>query len=225
MGISLFPEHGRDGDELPQRADFAMYAAKRSGKNRIVEFSADLGRSALERMTLEGELRRAIAEGEISIEYQPEFDLENRTIVRFVALARWNHAQMGAVSPQRFIPVAEESGLIIPLGASIMERACRAAVGWQQDQGQAVPVAVNVSSVEFAQSSFVADVKEILRRTGLEPRLLQIELTESATLTGMDRAATVMQDLKKMGVNLALDEPRHWILLPELSAQAGVRCD
>ena len=97
IGISLFPEHGTEGDELLQQADFAMYAAKRSGKNRIVEFSADLGSAARERMTLEGELRRAVAEDEISIEYQPEFDLTNDNIVRFEALARWNHPDMGCL--------------------------------------------------------------------------------------------------------------------------------
>lgn len=206
IGISLFPEHAVEGDELIQLADFAMYAAKRSGKNRIVEFSADLGCATRERMTLEGELRRAIAEGEITIEYQPEIDLASRAIVRFEALARWNHAQMGPVSPLNFIPVAEESGLIIPLGASILEQACRDAVAWQQETGEPIQVAVNVSSVQFAQNSFVAEVREVLRRTGLAPRLLQIELTESATLTGIDRAARVMQELKSMGISLAMDD-------------------
>jgi diguanylate cyclase (GGDEF)-like protein len=206
IGISLFPEHGRDGDELLQQADFAMYAAKRSGKNRIVEFSDDLGNAARERMTLEGELRRAVAEHEISLEYQPEFDLATHAIVRFEALARWNHAQMGPVPPLNFIPVAEESGLIIPLGAALMEQACADAVTWKRACGCDVQVAVNVSSVQFAQNTFVAEVKEILRRTGLKPSLLQIELTESATLTGIDRAAKIMQELNRMGVSLAMDD-------------------
>jgi diguanylate cyclase (GGDEF)-like protein len=206
IGISLFPEHGKDGDELLQQADFAMYAAKRSGKNRIVEFSDDLGNAARERMTLEGELRRAVAEHEISLEYQPEFELATHTIVRFEALARWNHAQMGPVPPLNFIPVAEESGLIIPLGALLMERACADAVTWKRASGREVQVAVNVSTVQFAQNTFVAEVKEILRRTGLQPSLLQIELTESATLTGIDRAANIMQELNRMGVSLAMDD-------------------
>ena len=118
---------------------------------------------------------------------QPEFDLTNDNIVRFEALARWNHPDMGTVSPLSFIPVAEESGLIIPLGESIMEKACRDAAGWQQEAGREIQVAVNVSSVQFAQSTFVGGVREILRRTGLRPELLQIELTESATLMGIDR--------------------------------------
>jgi diguanylate cyclase (GGDEF)-like protein len=206
IGISLFPEHGRDGDELLQQADFAMYAAKRSGKNRIVEFSDDLGNAARERMTLEGELRRAVAEHEISLEYQPEFNLATHAIVRFEALARWNHAQMGPVPPLNFIPVAEESGLIIPLGASLMEQACADAVTWGRVCGRQVQVAVNVSSVQFAQNTFVAEVKDILRRTGLKPSLLQIELTESSTLTGIDRAAKIMQELNRMGVSLAMDD-------------------
>lgn len=206
IGISLFPDHGRNGDELLQQADFAMYAAKRSGKNRIVEFSDDLGNAARQRMTLEGELRRAVAECEISIEYQPEFDLTTHAIVRFEALARWNHAQMGPISPLNFIPIAEESGLIIPLGSWLMEQACADAVTWKQACGSDVQVAVNVSTVQFAQNTFVAEVKEILRRTGLHPGLLQIELTESATLTGIGRAARMMRELNSMGVTLAMDD-------------------
>jgi diguanylate cyclase (GGDEF)-like protein len=206
IGISLFPEHGVDGDELLQQADFAMYAAKRSGKNRIVEFSDELGNAARERMTLEGELRRAVAEHEITLEYQPEFDLGSKAIVRFEALARWNHAQMGLVPPLSFIPVAEENGLIIPLGAYLMEKACADAMTWKRACGCDVPVAVNVSSVQFARNSFVTEVGEILRRTGLDPGLLQIELTESATLTGIERAAKIMQELKGMEVGLAMDD-------------------
>ena len=157
-------------------------------------------------MTLEGELRRAVAEREISIEYQPEFDLTTHAIVRFEALARWNHAQMGPISPLNFIPIAEESGLIIPLGSWLMEQACADAVTWKQACGSDVQVAVNVSTVQFAQNTFVAEVKEILRRTGLHPGLLQIELTESATLTGIGRAARMMRELNSMGVTLAMDD-------------------
>jgi diguanylate cyclase (GGDEF)-like protein len=206
VGISLFPNHGTEGGELLQQADCAMYAAKRNGKNRVVQFGDHLGHAARERLTLEGELRRALADKEIFVHYQPEFDLATHAIVRFEALARWTHPTMGNIPPLSFIPVAEESGLIVPLGAYIMERACREAVQWQQYAGRPIQVAVNVSSVQFARDSFIEEIEDILRRTGLDPALLQIELTESATLTGVERAADMMRRLKSKGISIAMDD-------------------
>jgi diguanylate cyclase (GGDEF)-like protein len=206
IGISVFPEHGLEAGQLMQQADCAMYAAKRNGRNRIVQFGDDLGKGARERLTLEGELRRAIADGEIAVHYQPEFDLSRNRIVRFEALARWTHPKMGAIPPLNFIPVAEECGLIIPLGAYVMEQACRDAVTWQQEAGRPIQVAVNVSSVQFARDVFVNEVEEILERTGLHPTLLQIELTESAALGGVERAAHTMRLLKSVGISVAMDD-------------------
>ncbi|HEX4036731.1 MAG TPA: EAL domain-containing protein [Acidobacteriaceae bacterium] len=206
IGISVFPEHGLEAGQLLQQADCAMYAAKRNGRNRIVQFGDDLGSAARERLTLEGELRRAIAEGEIAVHYQPEFDLRTNLIVRFEALARWNHPKLGVIPPLSFIPVAEECGLIIPLGAYVMEQACRDAVTWQQEAGRPIQVAVNVSSVQFGRESFLGEVEEILQRTSLDPTLLQLELTESATLIGIERAAETMRRLKNMGISIAIDD-------------------
>ncbi|HEX3661289.1 MAG TPA: EAL domain-containing protein [Acidobacteriaceae bacterium] len=206
VGISLFPNHGNEAGQLLQQADCAMYAAKRNGKNRVVQFGDHLGHAARERLTLEGELRRALADKDIFTHYQPEFDLASQTIVRFEALARWTHPRMGNIPPLSFIPVAEESGLIVPLGAYIMERACRDAVEWQRYAGRPIQVAVNVSSVQFARDSFVEEVEDILHRTGLPPSLLQIELTESATLTGVERAAEMMRRLKSKGISVAMDD-------------------
>src|SRR5581483_12025203 len=121
---------------------------------------------------------------EISVHYQPEFNLGTGRLTRFEALARWTHPTMGSISPAKFIPIAEESGLIIPLGAYIMERACIEAVDWQAASPHPVQVAVNVSSLQFMRESFVAEVAGILSRSGLAPRRLQIELTESVMLTG-----------------------------------------
>ena len=139
IGISLFPDHGKEGGQMLRQADCAMVAAKRNGKNRIVAFGDGLGSAARERLMLEGDLRRAIEEGEIKVHYQPEFDLATNTIVRFEALARWAHPTLGPIPPLSFIPVAEESGLIVPLGAYVMERACADAVTWQRKAGQADP--------------------------------------------------------------------------------------
>ncbi|HEV2277033.1 MAG TPA: EAL domain-containing protein [Acidobacteriaceae bacterium] len=206
VGISVFPDHGRESGELLQHADVAMYAAKRRGKNQIVMFGNELGNAARQRLILETELRRALAEGEINVHYQPEFDLVSHRVIRFEALARWTHPTLGPIPPLSFIPIAEESGLIIPLGAYIMERACREAVTWQRRSAWPIQVAVNVSSLQFARDAFVDEVRSILERTGLHPSLLQIELTESATLGGVERAAAMMDRLKAMGVTIAMDD-------------------
>jgi len=205
IGISIFPDATEAG-QLMQQADCAMFAAKRSGKSRIVQFGDDLGTAARERLTLEHELQQAIARGEIQIHYQPEYDLASGAVVRFEALARWVHPELGTILPTVFIPIAEESGLIIPLGAYIMERACREAVAWQDLARRPIQVAVNVSSVQFARDSFFEEVADVLQRTGLAPTLLQIELTESATVNGMERAAEIMLRLKRMGVSVAVDD-------------------
>jgi diguanylate cyclase (GGDEF)-like protein len=206
IGISTFPDHANDEMDLLQQADSAMYVAKRSGKNHVAFFTQDLGNSVRERMTLENELRRALEDASITVDYQPEFDLASGRLVRFEALARWTHPTLGAIPPSRFIPVAEESGLIVSLGAYIMERACAEAVGWQSLASHPVQVAVNVSSVQFARDSFVDEVFETLKRTGLNPNLLQIELTESAMLVGVGRAAKSIQLLQSIGISFAIDD-------------------
>ena len=205
IGISVFPD-ATEGGQLMQQADCAMYAAKRSGKSRIVQFGDDLGIAARERLTLERELHHAIAKGEISLFYQPEVDLATNTIVRFEALARWTHPELGLILPVVFIPLAEESGLIATLGSHIMERACTDAASWQAIANRPVQVAVNVSSVQFGRDMFFEEVADILQRTGLAPHLLQIELTESVTVNGMERAAAMMHRLKRMGVSVAVDD-------------------
>ncbi|MGB6132669.1 MAG: EAL domain-containing protein [Acidobacteriaceae bacterium] len=205
IGVSIFPDAAETG-QLMQQADCAMYAAKRSGRSRIVQFGDDLGTAARERLTLEHELQHAMARGEIQIHYQPEYDLASGAVVRFEALARWIHPELGTILPTVFIPIAEESGLIVPLGAYIMERACAEAVAWQELAHRPVQVAVNVSSVQFARDSFFEEVADVLHRTGLAPTLLQIELTESATVNGMERAAEILLRFKRMGVSVAVDD-------------------
>ena len=206
IGISIFPDHANDEMDLLQQADSAMYAAKRNGKNHAIFYTHDLGNSVRERLTLENELRRALEDRKIAVHYQPEFDLASGRLVRFEALARWTHPTLGTVPPSKFIPVAEESGLIVPLGAHIMERACAEAVGWQSLAGHPIQVAVNVSSVQFARDSFADEVIETLKKTGLNPNLLQIELTESATLVGIKRTSESIQRLQSIGISFAIDD-------------------
>jgi diguanylate cyclase (GGDEF)-like protein len=207
IGISIFPDDGSDGTDLLQQADSAMYAAKRSGKNQVMYFTAELGSSVRERLNLENQLRGAVTRGEINLHYQPEFEVVSRRLIRFEALARWIHPTLGAIPPSKFIPIAEESGLIVSLGAHIMEHACAEAVKWQNSSSSdPIQVAVNVSSLQFVRDSFVEEVIEVLRHTGLKPSLLQIELTESVMLSGAERVADTMKRLRAMGVSLAIDD-------------------
>lgn len=206
IGISIFPQNAKDAADLMQQADSAMYAAKREGKNRAMYFTPELGSLVRERMNLENQLRGAIARGEIHVHYQPEFDVLSNRLVRFEALARWFHPTLGTIPPGKFIPVAEESGLIVTLGAYIMERACTEAVKWQATAPYPIQVAVNVSSIQFKRDHFVEEVTSILTHTGLRPNLLQLELTESIMLSGVHRAADTMKRLRSLGISLAIDD-------------------
>jgi diguanylate cyclase (GGDEF)-like protein len=206
IGISLYPENAHTGSELMQQADGAMYAAKRGGKNQARYFTPDLGVRVREQLNLENQLRDALARGEIYVNYQPEFDALSGRLVRFEALARWNHPTLGMVPPDKFIPVAEESGLIIPMGAYILEQACIEAMKWQSLAPQPIQVAVNVSSVQFARVTFADEVTDILNRTGLRPGLLQLELTESVMIDGISSTAKKMEELKRLGITFAIDD-------------------
>jgi EAL domain-containing protein (putative c-di-GMP-specific phosphodiesterase class I) len=191
---------------LLQNADSAMYAAKGAGKSRVAYFSDNLGATVRERLNLEHELRLALERGGITVHYQPEFDLGTFNVVRFEALARWNHPTLGQISPAKFIPIAEEAGLIVELGAYILELACREAVRWQHAASHPIQIAVNVSSIQFARDTFVDEVAEVLRITGLSPTLLQIELTESVIVNGIERVAEAMNRLTEFGVSMAVDD-------------------
>ncbi|MGA2571293.1 MAG: EAL domain-containing protein [Terracidiphilus sp.] len=206
IGISLSVHGATQGADLLRQADSAMYAAKQGGRNRAAFFSADLSLMARERLSIENQLRGAITRQEIYLNYQPEFNAVTGRIVRFEALARWKHPHLGQVPPDKFIPIAEESGMIHLLGSYIMEQACREAVKWQLLAPFPVPVAVNVSAIEFNADFIVEQVISILRRTGLSPQLLQIELTETVMIGSFKRAAEKMEKLRSLGVSLAIDD-------------------
>ena len=206
IGISVFPEHAKNAADLTQQADSAMYASKRDGRNRVTYFTPDLGTLVRERLNLENQLRGAIERGEIQVHYQPEFDVTTNRLVRFEALARWIHPTLGNISPGKFIPIAEESGLIVTLGAYIMEVACAEALRWQTIANYPIQVAVNVSTLQFKRNDFVEEVMGVLKRTGLRPNLLQIELTETIMMTGVHRASETMTRLRTQGVSFAIDD-------------------
>lgn len=206
IGISLFPVNGATCGDLLQQADCAMYAAKARGKNRAVLYTPELGSSLNERMSIEALLKGAVDRGEISVHYQPEFDTVSGRLVRFEALARWMSPELGTLSPAKFIPIAEETGVIVPLGAYVLEQACKEAASWQALAPYPIQVAVNVSSVQFSRVDFIGVVSAVLDRTHLKPSLLQIELTESVMLHGTSRSAEIMKDLHNLGISLAIDD-------------------
>lgn len=206
IGISIFPDNATDAEELMQQADSAMYAAKREGKNRVMNYTPKIGSEVNARSTLENLLRGAIGRGEISVHYQPEFDLRTGRLIRFEALARWSHPNIGSISPAEFIPIAEESGLIGSLGAYIMEQACQEAARWQGKWPHPLQIAVNLSTWQLRRSGYVEEVTAILARSGLRPELLQIELTESAMLGQERNEAATLDALRRLGISLAIDD-------------------
>jgi diguanylate cyclase (GGDEF)-like protein/PAS domain S-box-containing protein len=206
IGVSIYPTDATDAEELMQQADSAMYAAKREGKNRVTHYTAEIGFQMHERLTLENLLRGAVARNEIFVHYQPEFELSNHRLLRFEALARWRHPTLGQIPPDKFIPIAEESGMIGALGAYIMEKACAEAVRWQAMMPHSIQLAVNVSSIQFRSKGFADEVCAILERTGLKPELLQLELTESVMMNGNLQAAETMTRLRALGITMAIDD-------------------
>jgi EAL domain-containing protein (putative c-di-GMP-specific phosphodiesterase class I) len=200
------------GSETPEgmlrHADLAMYRAKANGKAQYAVFDQAMAIDAMDRLTLEAELRQAIAQDELRIEYQPIVDLETGRITELEALVRWQHPRLGLVSPARFIPVAEETGLIVPIGHWVLEQACRRAQAWRATMPDAhnLAMSVNLSARQFRHPELVADVASVLRETGLEPGALKLEITESVLMQRMDAAIATMHELKALGVRLAIDD-------------------
>lgn len=206
IGISLFPQHGVDAETLIRNADAAMYSAKENGSNRVRFFSDEMNHRAVERLTLENDLRGALDRGEFSLVYQPQTDIASGRISGLEALLRWHHPTRGAVPPDEFIPVAENSGLILPIGEWVLRTACAQVRAWQRGGLPVVPVAVNVSAVQFRHQDFCSLVRHILAEAGLLPGFLELELTESLLLSSADVTPAVMQELREMGVSLAIDD-------------------
>ena len=206
IGISLFPEHGNDAKTLIKNADAAMYSAKESGRNRVRFFANAMNAEVTERLTLENSLRVALEKQELFLVYQPQMDIATGTITGLEALLRWNHPERGLVPPDKFIRIAENSGLILPIGEWVLKTARRQARKWQEQGMLAVPIAVNVSAVQFRQEEFCELIRRVLRETRLAPRYLELELTESLLMSNEDVMFEVMEELKEMGVNLTIDD-------------------
>jgi diguanylate cyclase (GGDEF)-like protein/PAS domain S-box-containing protein len=206
MGISIFPEHGADSETLIKNADAAMYSAKESGRNTFQFFSEKMNAEVVERLTLEHGLRAALDKKEFFLVYQPQMDIATGTIVGFEALLRWQHPELGTIAPDRFMGIAENSGLILPIGAWVLRTACSQARKWQDEGLCATPVAVNVSAVQFRQPGFREVVSRVLSETGLACQYLELEVTESLLLSNADMTSSVLRELKGMGLKLAIDD-------------------
>lgn len=206
IGIAVFPQDGEDAETLLKNADMAMYFAKRQGRNLYRFYDATLNEAALKRLMMENQLRKAIEQDQLSLHYQPQLDLLSGRICGVEALARWTNDLLGVVSPLDFIPLAEETGMIIPIGEWILRTACQQAREWQIAGIDLERVAVNVSVLQFVQPGFTGLVARILEETGLKPEALELEITESLLMKDPEGALHTLQLLKNLGVQLAIDD-------------------
>ena len=206
IGISMFPENGVDCDTLVKNADAAMYSAKADGRNNFRFFTEEMNTQAVERLAVESSLRSALAKNQLFVMYQPQMDIASGKIIGLEALARWQHPKLGLVPPDKFIPIAENSGLIIPIGEWVLRTVCRQAKKWQDEGLPAVSVAVNVSAVQFRQRGFCQLIRSVLQDSGLDPQYLELELTESLLLANAEVTLSVLKELKSMGITLASDD-------------------
>ena len=206
IGIAIYPDNGETAEELLKNADLAMYYAKRAGGNMYQYFTSKMSEAALRRLTLENHLRKAIELEELELHYQPQLDVATGKFCGLEALIRWNCQELGQLSPAEFIPLAEETGLIVGIGEWVLREACQKAKLWR-DQG--IPLrrmAVNVSAIQFLHKGFSSLVTTILTETGLEPEILELELTESLLINEEDIVLSVLKSLKQIGVKLAIDD-------------------
>ncbi len=206
IGISVYPADGRDVESLLKNADAAMYHAKESGRNNYQFFTQDMNTRALERLSLERSLRRAIERGELRLHYQPQYDVRSGRIVGVEALIRWEHPDLGLIPPGRFIPFAEDTRLILPVGEWVLREACRQNRAWQNQGLPAVRVAVNISPLQFHDAAFATTVQAALSETGLESRWLELEVTESVIMQDVERVTESLEQLKSLGLELAIDD-------------------
>ena len=202
IGIALAPHNGRDTDTIMRLADIALYRAKSEGRNRYSFFAQDMDDQLRLRKLVEDELRTAIASDELLLHYQPQVAASTGRIVAFEALVRWPHPRHGFIAPANFIPIAEERGLIVPLGEWVLRQACMDAMSWPND----MTVAVNISPIQFKHKDYVASVARIIEETGIDPTRIELELTEGVVVDDADVAESAIMELRALGVRFALDD-------------------
>jgi len=206
IGVSVYPEDGLDADTLIKNADTAMYQAKENGRQSFQFFKPAMNARAVERQSIEEGLRRALERREFAVHYQPKVNLTTGAITGAEALLRWIHPMRGPVSPADFIPVAEDCGLILPIGAWVLREACAQAQAWRDAGLPAITMAVNVSAIEFRAEKFLKGLFAIVRETSLDPKLLELELTESVLMKHAASTASILQTLRESGIRVAIDD-------------------
>jgi len=206
VGIAIFPDHGRDFEELLGNADASMYHAKLNGRNSSRVFSDTVSVKSLDRLDLELELRKALEHKELHLEYQPKVDIKTWRIVGAEALLRWQHPDRGAISPAVFIPLAEETGLIVDIGNWIIESVCDQIKTWQSNMNDDLSIAINLSPLQFSHDDLVSSIERSVDKSQISPRALQLEITESLLMQDADRAASVLGKLREMGHKIAIDD-------------------
>ncbi|TPW18100.1 MAG: PAS/PAC sensor-containing diguanylate cyclase/phosphodiesterase, partial [Halothiobacillaceae bacterium] len=206
IGISLFPKDGEDPHVLLKKADMAMYRAKASGKNNFVFYSEEMSTESAKNLSIETELRRALEREEFELHFQPQYDCKTHRMVGAEALIRWRHPKGYLIPPNDFIAIAEETGLIIPIGQWVIEQACHANVKWQRQGLAIVPIAVNIAGLQFQRGRLLADVTAALQRSQLPPQYLELELTEGILARDAEASTETLKKLKETGVSLSIDD-------------------
>ncbi len=206
IGISIYPIDGQDIDTLLRNADIAMYAAKERGRNNYQFFSDEMNTRVVEKLGLETSLRRALDRGELFLFYQPQIDIQSGRIIGVESLLRWRHPQEGLIPPEKFIPIAEETGLILSIGEWALRTACKQAREWQIAGHTPIRMAVNLSARQFKQANVIDMVDRVLEETGLDPKWLELELTESLIMDNTVETIMALTDIKVRGIHLAIDD-------------------
>jgi predicted signal transduction protein with EAL and GGDEF domain len=206
IGISIYPDDGSDAETLVKNADTAMYHAKENGRQGYQFFKSEMNARAVERQSIEENLRKALERQELALHYQPKIDLKTGVTIGVEALLRWFHPSLGSVSPAQFIPVAEDSGLIVPIGAWVLREACTQAQIWSQAGLPPMTMSVNVSAIQFRHEDFSSGLATILQETGFDPKHLELEITESALVKRADRTASILKEVRAKGIQVSIDD-------------------
>ena len=205
LGISIYPQDGTEVEDLLRNADLAMYRAKALGGNQFQLYTQELQEKCVLRLERESELRTGIIQNELFLEYQPQYDIKNNQLIGVEALVRWHHPKKGILLPMDFIPLAEETGLIVPIGEWIIATACRQNKAWQEKGIPPFTISVNIATRQFMQPNFIAMIKKILKKTKLEAKYLAVEVTENVIINTVN-VTDAISELKKLGVSIVLDD-------------------
>jgi len=206
IGVSAHPEGGNDASTLLNNAESARSLAKKSYENNCKYYVKAMGEASSKRLALETSLRKAVERGELLLQYQPVIDLETKDFIAAEALVRWNHPEFGLLSPDKFIPLADETGLIIKIGEWVLYQACMQAKIWHDSSSHPISVLVNVSAVQLGQPQLKEHVANVLSKTGLHPACLELEITESVLMQDAEASINTLHELKEMGIKIAVDD-------------------